>query len=87
MPAGFPQVEVSCGIIRVQNDGLTNPFHREVIVAELVSDETEEVKRAGMLWLKREDLAVDRLGIRQPPSLVVFHRESHGLGDRHGERM
>ncbi len=33
------------------------------MAAGLMSDETEKMQRMGMLWLRRQNLAVERLGI------------------------
>ena len=73
--AGFAEVGMSDGIIRVEDDGLTNQIHCEVMAIDLVSDETEEVQRAGMVWLRRKDPAVERLGFCQAPSLVALNRD------------
>jgi len=40
----------------------------------LLSDAAEEAQGLGMVWLHRKDLAVERLGARQPAGLVVVNR-------------
>jgi hypothetical protein len=82
--AGFTKVGMSGGIIRVEGNGLANPFHREVIAARLVSDDAEEVQRVSMLWLHRKDLAVERFGFRQTPGAVMLKRDLKRLWDGHG---
>jgi hypothetical protein len=37
----------------------------------LVSDETEQMQRVCMVWLRRKDPPVKGLRVRQPPSLMV----------------
>ena len=57
------------------------------MAASLVSDDAEEVQRVGMIGLHRKDLAVERLGFRQPPGLVVLECDLKRLWNRHWERM
>jgi len=86
---GFAEIGVSEGIIRVEDDSLANPFHRDVVAARLVSDHAEEVQRVGMVWLHRKYLAVERFGLRQPPRAVGLKRHlkclwnGHSLNLRH----
>ena len=70
-------------IIRVDDDRLTNPIHREVIPARLLGDDAEEVQCIGMFRLHNKDLAAKRLGIRQPARLVALDREFKSLLKRH----
>ena len=42
---------MSDGIIWVEDDRLLNPLHGEVMAADLVGDNAEEVKRIGMIRL------------------------------------
>jgi len=41
------------------------------------------MQRVGMIWLRREDLAVERLGVGQSSFAVTLKREFEGLGDGH----
>jgi hypothetical protein len=41
------------------------------------------VQRIGMVGLHRENLAVERLGVRQPPGLVMLNRDLKRLRNIH----
>jgi len=81
----FAEIGMGHRIIRIERDGLANPFHCQVMAPGLVGDETEKVQRSGMVWLHLQDLAVERLGIRQPPCPVVLGRDLERLWYRHRE--
>ena len=81
--AGFAEVGVSHGVLRLDGDGFLNPLHRDFVAAELVRDDAEEVQGVGVVWLHREDLAVERLGIGQATGLVMLNRDLKCLGNRH----
>jgi len=52
-------------------------------MADLVSDDTEEVQRLGEFLLHGEDLAVERLGVRQSSCSVALNRHLKRLWNRH----
>jgi len=87
-PAGravyFAEIGMSGGIVRVEDEGLANPIHRELVPADLVGDETQKVQSAGMIWLRPQDLAVKRLGFGQPPGLMALKSRLKRLWNRHG---
>ena len=80
---GIAETEVVLQNLRIHLDRPANALRRDVVAADLVSDETEVVQRIGMIWLRRKDLAVKRLGIRQAPALVMPKREFESLGNGH----
>jgi hypothetical protein len=84
---GVAEVKMVVRTRRIQSDGFANQIYSEVVAADLVGDDAEQMQRLGVFWLRRQDLAVERFGLRQPPSLVVLEREFEGLRDRHGGRM
>ena len=79
LPAGFTQVAMRGGMIRMEDDGLANHIRGEGMAAGLVGDDPEQMKRVGMVWLRDKDLAIERLGFGQAPSPVVLEREIEGL--------
>jgi hypothetical protein len=81
--AGFAEIAMSGGIIRVEDDGLANPLHREVMAADLVSDETQEVQCVGMVRLHRKDLAVDPFGFGQSSCAMMLKSQIQGLWNCH----
>jgi hypothetical protein len=74
---------MSDGIIRIDDDGLSNQIHRHVMASDLVRHDAEEVQRVSMLRLHRKDLPVERLGFRQPPRLMVLKPHLKRLWNRH----
>lgn len=52
------------------------------MAAELLSDDAKEVQRIGMVGFRGENLAVERLGLTEPPGLVVLKGLREGLLDR-----
>ena len=74
---------MSDGIIRVVDDGLANQIHCKVVAPGLVSNQTEEVERVGMVWLHRKDLAVECLGFRKSAGLMVLNRDLKRRRNRH----
>ena len=81
--ASFAEIGMSGRIFRVEDDSLPNPRHGKVRAPGLVGDDTKEVQRVGVVWLRGKDLPVKRLGIRQPPGLVARERQIESLRNRH----
>jgi hypothetical protein len=42
------------------------------VAADLVCEQPQHVEGVGVIWLLREDLAIERLGLRKLPGLVVL---------------
>jgi len=82
--ASFAEVGMCDGIVRIEGDGLAHQIHREAMAPGAVRDETEEVQRAGVVGLRRKDLAVQRLGFGQTSRPVMLDCQIEGLWDRHG---
>jgi hypothetical protein len=53
------------------------------MASDLVSDEAEKMQRVRMVWLSREDSAVERLGVRKAASVVVLERDLKRLVEGH----
>jgi len=83
----FAEVGISGGIIRVRRDGLANPVYRELMAAHLLGDDAPQAERLGIVWLHREDLAVNPFGLCQTSGLMMLNRDLERLWDRHGGRM
>jgi hypothetical protein len=81
---GFTEVAMSGRIFWIEADRPANPLHREIMAAALLSDDPKEMQSVGMVRLRREDLAVKRLGFREPPCLVALKRDLKHLRYRHG---
>ncbi len=81
--AGHAEVGISDGVIRVEIDGFANPLDCDVMASNLEGDDAEEMERLDVLWLRRKDLAVERLRVRQAACLMVLKRDLKRLGDRH----
>ena len=75
---------MSSGIIRIEDDRLVNQIHREVMPADLVGDEAEEMHGAGMVGLRGEDLTVEGLGFGQSPGAVALEGQIESFRERHG---
>jgi len=59
-------------------------FHRDLVSTHLTRNISKLVQRIRMVWLNGEDLAEERLGVRQPPGTVVLDRDLKGLWNCHG---
>ena len=70
---------MSTGIVRSDGNRLANPLHGEVMPAYLMGDDAKEMQRFGMAGMRGQDLAVERLGIGQPPGLMVLECQREGL--------
>jgi hypothetical protein len=75
------------GMVRGEKDGLMNLLCSEVMPAGLVGDDAEKVQRIRMVGLHGENLAIERLGVRQSSCPMVFDRELEALGNRHNEKV
>jgi hypothetical protein len=53
------------------------------MAAGLMSDDAEKVQRIGMVGLRREDLAIEPLRVRQSAGLVVLKCDLKRLWNRH----
>jgi hypothetical protein len=51
--------------------------------AHLMRDDAEQMQRIGVVWRHREDLPVDRLGVRKAPGLMVSQCEFECLLNVH----
>ena len=80
---GLPQIGKREWTLWVEGDRLPNEFHGAKVVPCLVGNDTEKMQCVGVVWLHGENLAVERLSFRQPPSLMVLEREIECLLDRH----
>ena len=72
------------GIVRLKSKSVANPLHRNLGPAGLVRDHAEEVQGVGVGGLRGEDLAVERLGLRELPGLVMLEGQGEGLLRGHG---
>jgi len=52
-------------------------------MTRLLGEDAKEVQRINMVWLRREHLPVEGLGIRQAAGAVMLEREIEGLGNGH----
>ena len=67
----------------IGRDCLANQIRCHVVAAGLIGNDAEQMQRVGMIWLRREDLPVESLGVRQAAGAVVLEREIEGLGNGH----
>ena len=74
---------MSGNVTRVQSNRLAHQLHRQFVAAGLMGGYPKQVERFGVVGLHGEDLPVKRLGLRQPPGLVVLERKVEGLLDGH----
>lgn len=70
--------------VRGDGDGVLDEFDGDVVAAHLMGDDTEEVKSLGLARLHCQDITVERLGLREPASLVVLDSDFKCLLDGHG---
>jgi len=75
---------MSGGNVRVESDGPKNPLHREIIPSALLGDDAKMVQSFSVIWLQGQDLAIERLGIRQSSGLMVLEGKGEGLWNGHG---
>jgi hypothetical protein len=68
--------------IRFQGDGSANQIHGHRIPASLMCYDSQKVQSIGMARFHCQNLPVNGLGFRKPPSLVMLERQGKGLGDR-----
>jgi hypothetical protein len=73
---------VSLGVSGFKGDGPANQIHRNVAASCLPGDDAEVMKRARVVWLLGEDLAIELLGLVQPPGLVMLQGNCHRLLNR-----
>ena len=85
-PARLAEIGVRRGVAGVELNGLANPFQGQIVAAALVREHAEVMPRARMVSIGGEDLAIPRLGIGQPPGLVVMQGFSEDLRDGKGWR-
>ncbi len=76
------QVAMEDSLISLQPDCASNVFDGNLMLADLVSDDTEKMPRIGMIRLDRENLPIDLLSGLQPTGLVVLNRSRHCFGNR-----
>ena len=67
----------------IGRDRLANQIRCQVVASGLIGNDAEQMQRVGMIWLHREDLPVESLGVRQAAGAVVLEREIEGLGNGH----
>jgi len=82
---GRAEIGMGVGIIRVEGDRFADPLYRRIVASDLHGDDTEEVQRVHLRWLRGQDLAVNRLGLRQPPGSVMLNRNLKRLWNGHGK--
>jgi len=82
--AGFAEVGMSGGVVWAEPNGLPNPLHCEVMTSDLVSNDAEEVQRVGVVWVRCQDLPVERFRFGQLSRTMILNRDLKRLWDRHG---
>jgi len=70
------------GLVWMESERFLNQVHGELVAANLSGENAEVMEGFGVAGLGGEDLAVQGLGIREPPGLVVLERKGEGLWDR-----
>jgi hypothetical protein len=79
----FTEVEMRGEVIRVEKESLANPLQGKVGVPGLMGDDSEEVERFDVVWLDRQDLAVERFSFSEAAGLMVLDGQCEGLRDSH----
>ena len=80
---GLPSIAKGFGPVGPQGEGPPDQIHRHIRPPTLEVEGTQEFKSLGLTRLPIQNLAIDPLGLRQPPGLVVPDRCLHCLPDRH----
>ena len=70
----YPDVVVEVRNAFVGDDRLTNQVDGDIVTADLVSDDAQKMQTAGMLWINREDVAIDAFGFGKSSGLVQRDR-------------
>ena len=80
--AGFAEIGMDRGILRVQGEGLLNQRNGGSVLTGGVREYAKQVQGAGVVRLHGEDLAVEGLGFAQPTGFVVLHGDLESALDR-----
>ncbi len=83
-PKHGPAVGKLGGIAPVDGDRPVDEVERVVVTSRLVNDDAELIEDVGLPRLRRQHLAVERLGLGKRARLVQPHRADQLLGDRRG---
>ena len=70
-------------VIRLMSERLANPFRGKIVTPCFVSEQADVVQRFRVVWLRGEDLPVERFGFDESAGLVVLERQGECLVDRH----
>ena len=76
---GLPSIAKGFGPVGPQGEGPPDQIHRHIRPPTLEVEGSQEFKSLGMTRLPIQNLAIDPLGLRQPPGLVVPDRCLHCL--------
>ena len=78
------QVGMKAGDIWCKCDGLSDQFHGNFISAQLMCNDSQQMKGIGVAWFRGQDPPVEGLCLGQARRLVVLDGKFKGLLDGHG---
>ena len=71
------------GVIRILAQGLTDVIDGEVVPANLMRDQAEQMERIDLTWIHLQDLAIQLFRSAQVAGLMILHGQGERLGQIH----